>query len=209
MKKRLYSELDECMKTTVSGDTPVTLVHNIVSTTQIMTDGPDIDLNVVGGLLACSHYDRSRFAAITIRVGNPNCTALLFTSGKLVVTGGVSWYECVEAAKQVTRMLQGCVLTQKFWFVSCEIQNIVAKTCIDLKPGQRLDIELMYKRLNNLCTFQKNMFPGLIFRPLRSPVVLLCFQSGKIVITGGKTEEDVEMGWALLWPTVREFIVGG
>ena len=42
-------------------------------------------------LLPCSTYDRKRFAAITIRIDNPRCTALLFTSGKLVITGVKSW----------------------------------------------------------------------------------------------------------------------
>jgi hypothetical protein len=49
----------------------------------------------------CSHDDgeadhrkvagQGRFAAITIRLENPRCTALLFTSGKLVITGVKSW----------------------------------------------------------------------------------------------------------------------
>jgi len=64
----------------------------------------------------------------------------------------------------------------------------------------------MYTRLNLHCTYQKNMFPGLIYRPHASPVVLLCFFSGKIVITGGRTERDVVEGWRRLWPTMRVFV---
>lgn len=64
----------------------------------------------------------------------------------------------------------------------------------------------MYEELNSLCTYQKTMFPGLIYRPMNSPVVLLCFTSGKIVITGGKTIDDVVMGWTVLWCVVKRFI---
>jgi transcription initiation factor TFIID TATA-box-binding protein len=206
MKKRQYSALQDEDHVHCEKDAPPTQIHNIVSTTQIMTDGPAIDLQTLSELLPYSHYDRKRFAAITIRIGEPNCTTLLFTSGKLVITGGVSWYECMLAAKLVTRILQRNIITQTFWCVSCEIQNIVAKACVPLAANECLNIDLMYERLNSLCTFQKNMFPGLIFRPVRSPVVLLCFQSGKVVITGGKTEEDVSVGWARLWPLVQEFI---
>ena len=46
-----------------------------------------IDLEFVYKSLPNSFYDRKRFAAITIRVTQPVCTGLLFTSGKLVVTG--------------------------------------------------------------------------------------------------------------------------
>lgn len=76
-----------------------------------------------------------------------------------------------------------------------------------MQPGV-LDLDAMYTRLNLHCTYQKNMFPGLIYRPHSSPVVLLCFYSGKIVITGGRTVRDVNEGWRRLWPTVRVFIKG-
>ena len=64
----------------------------------------------------------------------------------------------------------------------------------------------MYARLGLNCTYQRRMFPGLIYRPEASPVVLLCFYSGKIVITGGRTLGDIFEGWTRLWPIVRGFI---
>ena len=76
---------------------------------------------------------------------------------------------------------------------------------IPVQPGI-LDLDAMYTRLNLHCTYQKNMFPGLIYRPHASPVVLLCFYSGKVVITGGRTVRDVHEGWRRLWPTVKVFI---
>jgi transcription initiation factor TFIID TATA-box-binding protein len=87
-------------------------------------------------------------------------------------------------------------------------QNIVAHVEVPVGEGGSLDLEAMYSRLNLHCTYQKNMFPGLIYRPHASPVVLLCFFSGKIVITGGKTERDVMEGWRRLWPTLRVFVSG-
>jgi len=206
MKKRLYSELTEKdIVETVEG-APHAYIHNIVSTSKILSSGHNIDLEKLNEILPSSHYDKSRFAAITIRIGNPACTALLFTSGKLVVTGAVCWYECLLAAKEITRILQGCVIGQKFWHISCDIQNIVAKTTVTSHSGEYLDIDMMYQAHNKLCTYQKSMFPGLIFRPHRSPVVLLCFHSGKIVITGGKRELDVYVGWKMLWPIVKTFV---
>ena len=76
---------------------------------------------------------------------------------------------------------------------------------IPVQPGV-LDLDAMYTRLNLHCTYQKNMFPGLIYRPHASPVVLLCFYSGKVVITGGRTVRDVHEGWRRLWPTIKVFI---
>jgi transcription initiation factor TFIID TATA-box-binding protein len=69
-----------------------------------------------------------------------------------------------------------------------------------------LDLHSMYGKLELHCMYQRTMFPGLVFRPDASPVVLLCFYSGKVVITGGKTTQDVYDGWAKLWPTVKVFM---
>jgi hypothetical protein len=69
-----------------------------------------------------------------------------------------------------------------------------------------LDLHGMYTQMALNCTYQRKMFPGLIYRPETSPVVLLCFFSGKVVITGGKTMQDVYSGWSRLWPTLRGFV---
>jgi len=207
MKKRTYSELrQEDSAVDQEAGTPNVYIHNIVSTTKIHTNGGLINLEKLREILPYSHYDKNRFAAITIRIGNPTCTALLFTSGKLVVTGGVCWYECLLASLEITRIIQECTPDQKFWHVSCDVQNIVAKSSVIERPGYYLDIDRMYQSLNSLCTYQKSMFPGLIFRPRNSPIVLLCFHSGKVVITGGRKISDVYLGWKVLWPVVRQFV---
>lgn len=70
---------------------PVATVHNMVCTSVVVGNSMPIDLQRLCSLLPCSSYNRRRFAAMTIRVGDPKCTGLLFTSGKLVVTGAKSW----------------------------------------------------------------------------------------------------------------------
>lgn len=74
------------------GDESETTVHNMVSTSVVHSNRMPINLSHLAMMLPCSTYDRKRFAAITIRIDNPRCTALLFTSGKLVITGVKSWW---------------------------------------------------------------------------------------------------------------------
>lgn len=62
---------------------PAVVIHNIVSTSVIHGNNMPINLHDLSILLPCSTYDKRRFAAITIRIDNPRCTALLFTSGKV------------------------------------------------------------------------------------------------------------------------------
>lgn len=87
-----------------------------------------------------------------------------------------------------------------------QVQNIVGHSEVQLVGPQRLDLHRMYESMAMECTYQKNMFPGLIYRPSDCPVVLLCFYSGKVVLTGGKNIEDIRSGWERLWPVVRQFV---
>lgn len=101
----------------------------------------------------------------------------------------------------------------------CEIQNVVANVVIpgstpDIPPDARLNINAMLVTLNAnvkepVCQYRKYLFPGLVYRPANSPVVVLCFSSGKCVVTGGKTVEDVNVGWSLLWANIKKFVVDG
>ena len=214
MRKRFYTPLHEASQsdqkyyesTPEADDAPMPVIHNIVSTAQIDSTKMPMDLQAISEVLPGSSYDRRKFAAMTIRLANPSCTLLLFSSGKLVVTGGKNWYEGVLSCLRIARFLQRALVGVDFWLKSCNVQNIVAHVEVPVGEGGSLDLEAMYSRLNLHCTYQKNMFPGLIYRPHASPVVLLCFFSGKIVITGGKTELDVMEGWRRLWPTLRVFV---
>jgi TATA-box binding protein (TBP) (component of TFIID and TFIIIB) len=130
-------------------------------------------------LLPCSTYDRKRFAAITIRIDKPRCTALLFTSGKLVITGVKSWYvsariclplsqwlilfcryECLLGSMCIARITSNLFLHAKYYIVNCDVQNIVAHSEIPLRPNQILNIQHMYESMAMECTYQRNMFPG-------------------------------------------------
>jgi transcription initiation factor TFIID TATA-box-binding protein len=185
---------------------PISNIHNLVGTTVLFCSVGDVDLNYVASVMPNSYYDRRRFAAITIRISDPTCTALLFTSGKLVLTGAKSWCQCLLASLHIAKLLMQFCDGVVFKVMSTSIQNIVGNAVIPLRSNQYLDLQAMYDSLGSECTWQPNMFPGLVFRADNSPVVLLCFNSGKIVITGGKVEQDIAKGWENLWPIVSKFI---
>jgi transcription initiation factor TFIID TATA-box-binding protein len=219
MKKRKYSALlpDQDYSVNVftdteenslinEDDTPITLVDNIVGTAEIVCSIRPIDLQFVAACMPNSHYDRKRFAAITLRVCSPMCTALLFTSGKLVLTGTTTRSECLMAALELVRLLRQYMRGLDFFVNGVSIQNVVAHVELGIPTGGKLDIARMYSQHCEFCTYQSSMFPGLSYRPDNSPVVLLCFFSGRIVITGGRCERDIKEGWRKLWPVIRQYI---
>lgn len=180
---------------------PELFVHNVVATIQIESEF--IDIAYLHKLLPYTTYDKSRFAAITIRLADPVCTCLLFTSGKLVVTGASCWDEGLLTAYCIRDILQSVFPLQTFTIVSYVVQNIVAH----VELGLQLDLPCMYEDRNTESTFQRNLFPGLIFRPENHNVVLLCFKSGKIVVTGGKSIQHLHRQWRLLWPVVMRYVI--
>ncbi len=114
MRKRKYSSLPTTFgHHQLLGDydnIPLPTVHNIVATSQILCSSQEpLDLNKIHEMLPFSFYDQHKFAAITVRLHQPDCTTLLSSSGKLVVTGCRTWYECVYASLFIAGLLDECL----------------------------------------------------------------------------------------------------
>jgi transcription initiation factor TFIID TATA-box-binding protein len=173
-------------------------VHNLVSTISISSNLPVINLLAVSNLLPNSSFEKQKFAATTIRLGQPTCTVLLFTSGKMVLTGCRSLLDCILASLIVKNILSDGFPGVVFRVDGIKIQNIVGNALLPLLPHERLNLKLFYKDFNVFCTYQPNMFPGLIYRPSNLSVVFLVFFSGNGVITGAKNMADVYDSWKKL-----------
>lgn len=183
-KKRIYTPLSgyvlkhkgSFMEDAVESS-PSPTIHNIVSTSKIVCipasnvrtikadtgeetpstseSAPScIDLDHIHEVLQCSHYNRKKFAAITIRIDDPTVTALLFTSGRLVITGSKSWYECMLASLVIVQILREAQPECHFHVQDCEIQNVVANVVIpgsipSIPLDSRLNINAMLTTLNS------------------------------------------------------------
>ena len=67
------------------------------------------------------------------------------------------------------------------------IENIIASATL----SSELDLEGIQKLLPN-CEYNPDRFPGLIYKPEAPQVVVLLFNSGKIMVTAAKSVGDVE-----------------
>ena len=161
---------------------------------------------MISSILPNAHYERQKFAAITIRLANPLCTVLLFTSGKMVLTGCKTYLDCLFASLSIVNMLRVHFTGLTFRLETIKVQNIVGNADLRLQGDEFLDLNAFYEEHNVWSTYQPNMFPGLIYRPTDIPIVLLLFYSGKIVITGAKTMQGVHDGWAQLHDLVKSYV---
>jgi len=149
--------------------------------------------------LTCSEYDTNlsqRFAAVIMRIRDPKTTALIFASGKMVVTGAKSEDDSKLASRKYARIIQKLGFSAKF--TDFKIQNIVG-SC-DIKFPIRL--EGLASKHHHFSSYEPELFPGLIYRMIKPKIVLLIFVSGKIVLTGAKVREEIYQAFEAIYPTL-------
>ncbi|KAK2880116.1 hypothetical protein FQN49_000563 [Arthroderma sp. PD_2] len=165
----------------VSGIVPT--LQNIVATVNLDCR---LDLKTIALHARNAEYNPKRFAAVIMRIREPKTTALIFASGKMVVTGAKSEDDSKLASRKYARIIQKLGFNAKF--TDFKIQNIVG-SC-DIKFPIRL--EGLASRHHNFSSYEPELFPGLIYRMMKPKIVLLIFVSGKIVLTGAKISEKSE-----------------
>lgn len=158
----------------------VPTLQNIVATVNLDCR---LDLKTIALHARNAEYNPKRFAAVIMRIREPKTTALIFASGKMVVTGAKSEEQSKLAARKYARIVQKLGFQAKF--TDFKIQNIVG-SC-DVKFPVRLE-GLAFAH-GHFSSYEPELFPGLIYRMVKPKIVLLIFVSGKIVLTGAKVSE--------------------
>ena len=82
---------------------PVPELQNIVSTANL---GTKLDLRKIALNCRNAEYNPKRFAAVIIRIRDPKTTALIFSSGKMVITGAKSEEKSETAARMYAKMIK-------------------------------------------------------------------------------------------------------
>ncbi|CAD6886630.1 unnamed protein product [Tilletia controversa] len=189
--------------TTAPTPLPETPAHGIVPTLQniVATVNLDVrlDLKTIALHARNAEYNPKRFAAVIMRIREPKTTALIFASGKMVVTGAKSEDDSRLASRKYARIIQKVGFEAKF--TEFKIQNIVG-SC-DVKFPIRLE-GLAYSH-GVFSSYEPELFPGLIYRMVKPKVVLLIFVSGKIVLTGAKERAEIYEAFNRIYPTLSEF----
>ncbi|KAG7193300.1 TATA-box-binding protein [Scheffersomyces spartinae] len=178
----------------ISGIVPT--LQNIVATVNLDCR---LDLKTIALHARNAEYNPKRFAAVIMRIRDPKTTALIFASGKMVVTGAKLEDDSKLASRKYARIIQKLGFNAKF--TDFKIQNIVG-SC-DVKFPIRLE-GLAFSH-GNFSSYEPELFPGLIYRMVKPKIVLLIFVSGKIVLTGAKQREEIYAAFEAIYPVLSEF----
>ena len=174
----------------------VPILQNVVATVNLNCK---LDLKSIALHARNAEYNPKKFAAVIMRIREPKTTALIFASGKMVVTGAKSEKASRIASQRYSKIIQK--LGFSVYFDSFTVQNIVS-SC-DLKFPIKLE-GLAYAH-SNYCSYEPELFPGLIYRMVKPKIVLLIFVSGKIVLTGAKKREDIFEAFENIYPVLTQY----
>lgn len=158
-------------------------IENVVAASDL---GVGLDLETLAMDLRGAQYNPEDFPGIVYRSNTHKVTTLIFRSGKIVTTGGQSPEETTEALDELLEELDNLGIEHDK--VDPTIQNIVGSA--DLEKSLNLNAIAIGFGLE-VVEYEPEQFPGLIYRPEDTECVSLLFGSGKVVLTGGKSTEDI------------------
>ena len=189
-------------------------LQNIVATFSLSTK--TIDLEKLAKVAPFLEFNAKRFAASVIRLVDPKTTCLVFASGKGVCTGAKTEDQARIASIKYVSLLRKTGFAVDFQFRNFRIQNIVSAVHCNFP----LDLIRISNEVEGHVSYEPELFPGLMYRQRVdshqwtrgsalnatdpgprdgkkrfSTIVFICFQSGRCVITGGQSREQVLYYW--------------
>ena len=173
-------------------------IENIVASGSI---ADSIDLEMLSGKMKNYDLNKKRFPGAVLRLQNPKITVLVFSSGKVVITG-------IKSHDDFVRGLDNLLQKMKEAGVICHDTPEVAVTNMvcSYDIGKYINLNKVVITLNlEKIEYEPEQFPGLVYRISDPKVVALLFSSGKIILTGAKTMEDVARGVAFLEQMLGKF----
>lgn len=181
----------------MGGDKIMIRIQNMSSTANL---GVRLDLKKIALKCRNTEFNPRRFGAVIMRLREPRATALIFASGKMVVTGVRSTHNATLAAKKFAYVVERVGFQPKE-FMDFKVQNIVGTADV----GFPIRLEGLVYAHSAFASYEPELFPGLIYRLVSPRVVFLIFVSGKVVITGAKKESDLSSALTKLYPVLVEF----
>ena len=163
-------------------------VENVVASTKL---ADAFDLPKIEAELGGAEYNKKKFPGLVYRVKAPRAAFLIFTSGKVVCTGSKNVEDVRTVITNLAKMLTSIGIENINLEPEIHVQNIVASA--DLKTRLNMNAVALGLGLENI-EYEPEQFPGLIYRIKQPKVVVLIFGSGKLVITGGKSQDDCVEG---------------
>ena len=160
-------------------------------------------------LLQNGKIEDSLHSAKRSKINSEHCdlasraTGLYFDTGKYVVTGTASDFQALMAIQKIVAAYANAKQTngiptpqtvQNIMWPKCNVENVVASMQLFPPPHNKLNLRKIADCLGSECTYEPDLFPGVIYRPMHRGSKLKCFllfESGQSVLAGSRNEKEV------------------
>ncbi|KAM3147765.1 hypothetical protein pb186bvf_000093 [Paramecium bursaria] len=160
-----------------------------------------LDLDNLANKSNNCEYKKSRFPALIQRIKDPKSTALIFEAGKMVITGTKSIDQSRDAAQKFAKSIEK-VNKIKINIVTVQTSNIVANSQLPYEVNLiKINED---KQLQGSINYDRQAFPGLIYKMQNPKLAALIFFSGKIVFTGAKNEHQIKKAYCTLTEILKK-----
>ena len=162
-------------------------IENIVASGVI---ADEINLAEIAEKIDGCELNTKRFPGAVYRIDEPRMASLIFSSGKVVLTGIRNESALQEGLKIILASLKEAGV-QTLDVPKVAVTNIVCSYDI----GKFINLNRVVATLSlEAIEYEPEQFPGLVYRIKDPKIVALLFSSGKIILTGGKNLDDVRKG---------------
>lgn len=166
-------------------------IVNIIASAKI--EGT-IDVETLFQKLHNTSYNPEIFPGLVYRKFNRKPTIIMFASGKISSHGSRSEKIAIESINETLKEIDklGCVVggSEIRWI---RIENVVGTANL----FREIDLEQLYGNLTS-AVYEPEQFPGLIYRQLEGSLTCLVFSTGKMVIVGGKSENQISEAFEVM-----------
>ncbi|KAK2820160.1 hypothetical protein Q5P01_023119 [Channa striata] len=159
---------------------PSPRIHNVICTARL---GCRLDLNIIARNAWNIEYDPKVHKVLIMRIRKPRSTAMIYASGNVMCTGAKSEQQSRVAIRRYARIVQN--LGFPVSVLNFKIKNIVA-TCNTFP----VNFERLLLAHPQQCSYEPELFPGLFYK-VTPGITVTIFTSGKMSLSGAKTEADV------------------
>ena len=156
-----------------------------------------LDLDELAGRIPGADYDKKRFPGLVLHRSSPKVAALIYTPGKIVLTGMPHPDVLSAAFANALEVLRVAGATLED-FDPPRVVNIVSSgTFGEGVALQRLAIAMNLEHIE----YEPEVFPGLVYRS-RAGGVALIFTSGAMIVAGALSIDQARLVSDEVWHLV-------
>lgn len=183
----------------VADSYPSPVVQNIIASVHL---GQELDLRTIAVSARNAEYNPKKVNAVIMRIRDPKSTGLLYRCGRMMVTGAREEEDARLGARKMAKICQRAD-HPNIRFCGFRVENMIAT--VNCRFPVRLE-GLAYNH-REYCSYEPELSPGLVYRynPQDNKIVLLFFVSGKVIITGCKSREEIHNVFQNVYPVLYQF----